>query len=115
MDKILELIHELGIKRTYVGYHQLATAVELVIEDENRLLYVHKWLYTDVAKIHNTTPACVERNIRTVNLICWNKGNRELLEQIAGHPLDERPGNGDFIDILAAYIKNLSLEKNILN
>ncbi|MCI5596213.1 MAG: sporulation initiation factor Spo0A C-terminal domain-containing protein [Lachnospiraceae bacterium] len=111
MKEIYQLILVLGIKRTYMGYHHLATAIQLVLEDESRLLYIHKWLYTDVARIHQTTPACIERNIRTVNLYCWNKGNRQLLNQIAGCPLKERPSNAEFIDILSCFLKDNSLVK----
>jgi two-component system response regulator (stage 0 sporulation protein A) len=111
MNEIYQLIHALGIKRTYMGYHHLATAIRLVLEDESRLLYVHKWLYNDVASVHHTTPACIERNIRTVVLYCWNKGNRQLLCSIAGCPLKEKPSNAEFIDILSCYLKDRPIDK----
>lgn len=105
MKEIYELIHRLGIKRTYMGYYHLATAIYLVIENEERLLYIHKWLYAEVARMHNTTPYCVERNIRTVKNHLWKKGHRELLTEIAGCPIEEKPSNSEFIDILSCYIK----------
>lgn len=111
MNEIYQLIHALGIKRTYMGYYHLATAIKLVLEDESRLLYVHKWLYTDTAKLHKTTPSCIERNIRTVNLYCWNKGNRDLLCRIAGCSLSEKPSNAEFIDILSCFLKDRTLDK----
>lgn len=113
MDSIYELIHALGIKRTYLGYYHLATAIRLVLEDETRLLYIHKWLYTDVAKLHHTTPFCIERNIRTVKLYCWNKGNRELLCQLAETSLEKEPSNAVFIDILSRSIKEYPTNKNL--
>lgn len=111
MDEIYQLLRALGIKRTYMGYYHLATAIRLVLEDESRLLYIHKWLYTDVSHIHKTTPSCIERNIRTVNHYCWRKGNRALLVQIAGGSLKEKPSNAEFIDILSSYLKNPFLNK----
>ena len=111
MEKIYQLLHDIGIKRTYQGYYHLATAIQLVVEKEERLLYVHKWLYEEVAHVHNTTPFCVERNIRKVKASCWKKGNRNKLESIAGCPITEMPSNSEFIDILACYIKGQSQQK----
>lgn len=112
MEKIYQLLHTIGIKRTYLGYYQLATAVQLVVEKEERLLYIHKWLYEEVARIHNTTSFCVERNIRTAKNNCWKKGNRTILESIAGCPVTVMPSNSEFIDMLACYIKNESQQKS---
>ena len=105
MDPIFHLLHDLGIKRTYQGYYHLATAIHLVIEKEERLLYVHKWLYQEIAHIHGTTPSCVERNIRTAKIHSWENGNRSVLEEIAGSPLHQIPSNSELIDMLSCYIK----------
>lgn len=112
MEKIYQLLHMIGIKRTYLGYYHLATAIQLVVDKEERLLYIHKWLYEEVAQIHNTTSFCVERNIRTVKDSCWKKGNRSMLESIAGCPIAVMPSNSEFIDILSCYIKNQSQQKS---
>lgn len=105
MEKIHELMHRLRIKRTYMGYYYLSTAIYLVVENEERLLYIHKWLYAEIARIYNTTPYCVERNIRTVKNHLWEKGHAEILSEIAGCPIREKPSNSEFIDILSCYIK----------
>ena len=105
MKQIFHVLHDLGIKRTYQGYYHLATAIRLVIENEERLLYVHKWLYQEIANLHDTTPFCVERNIRTVKIRCWKSGNRAILETIAGCHLNQIPSNSEFIDILSCYLK----------
>ena len=110
MEYIYSTLHKLRIKRTYQGYYHLATAIQLVIEKEERLLYIHKWLYQEVALIHNTSPFCVERNIRTVKSNFWNNGDRRIFEIIAGCPIEQMPSNSEFIDILSCYIK----EKNII-
>ena len=110
MNHIYQLLHRLGIKRTYQGYYHLATAIWLVNENEERLLYIHKLLYQEVALIHKTTAFCVERNIRTVKMHCWNKGDLLILEEIAGCPMTDIPSNSEFIDMLACYIKEHSLQ-----
>ena len=111
MEHIYYVLHDLGIKRTYQGYYHLATAIQLVIEKEERLLYIHKWLYQEVALVHKTTPFCVERNIRTVKTFCWNNGERDKLNSIAGCSLKQMPSNSEFIDILSCYIKEHYYEK----
>ena len=105
MEDIYKLLHDFGIKRTYHGYYHLATAILLVVEREERLLYIHKWLYQEVAERHHTTPFCVERNIRTVKSLYWNNGDHALFCEIAGCPISKKPSNSEFIDVLACYIK----------
>ncbi len=106
MDNLISLIRSLGISGTYLGYYYLCTAVALVLEDHDRLLMISKILYPKIALIHKTTPACVERDIRTVINLCWNRGDRERLCQVAGFRLQRKPTNGEFIDLLAAYLQN---------
>lgn len=113
MDEIYQLIHSLGIKRTYLGYYHLATAIRLVVENEQRLLYIHKWLYQEVAHLHHTSPFCVERNIRTVKNHYWEYGDRSILSEMAGCSIIEKPSNSEFIDILSCYIKEQT-QTNIL-
>ncbi len=105
MDGLFLLMRSLGISGTHLGYYYLHTAVELVLEDRERLLMISKLLYPKIAAIHNTTPACVERNLRTVITACWNRGDRERLYQVAGCRLQHKPTNGEFIDLLACYIR----------
>lgn len=99
------IIRSLGISATHLGYYYLNTAILLVLEDENRLLMISKLLYPLVAELHSTTPTCIERNIRTVISLCWNRGDRERLFQIAGCRIQVKPTNGEFIDILSCYVK----------
>lgn len=113
MQEIYQLMHELGIRRTYQGYYHLSTAIRLVIEREERLLYIHKWLYEEVASLHHTTSACVERNIRTVKTLYWKRGDHRLLFKMAGCQINEEPSNSEFIDILSCYIKEHTQEKQV--
>ena len=103
-DSVYDLVQKLGIYNTYHGYKYLACAIELAMQDEDKLYGVTKHLYPEVAKRFNTTPARVERNLRTVVSICWDHGNRELLEKIAGFPLDSKPTTSQFIGILVSYL-----------
>lgn len=104
-EEIQHLIHSLGINTTYHGYRYLCYAVELAVEDEDYLLCISKWLYPAIAAKYETTINSVERNIRTVITICWERGNRKLLNKISAYPLSSKPSTGEFIDILVTYLK----------
>ena len=57
-----DLLRYLKIPGTYKGYRQMVTAIDLAIEDEDRLLNVTIDLYPRVAEIHHTTSSCVQKN-----------------------------------------------------
>lgn len=105
MMKLSYLIRSLGISGTHLGYYYLETALGLVLEDRSRLLMISKSLYPEVARRHGTTISCVERDIRTAVTICWARGDRERLHQMAGYRLPSKPTNGQFLDILALYLQ----------
>lgn len=108
-NKTIErLIRSLGIGATYRGYRYLCYGVSLCLQDEEYLLSISKLLYPKIAKEFNTTLSSVERDIRTVIQVCWDRGNKELLQDIALHPLCSRPTAGEFLDILVAYIQHNS-------
>ncbi len=104
-EEIKHLIHSLGINATYRGYRYLCYAVELAMKDEDYLLCISKWLYPEIAAKYETTVNGVERNIRTVITVCWERGNRKLLDHISAYPLTSKPSTGEFIDILITYLK----------
>lgn len=106
--EIERLIRSLGIGATYRGYRYLSYAIHLCLQDENYLLSVSKLLYPEIARAFCTTSCSVERDIRTVIKVCWDRGNKIFLQKIAMHPLDTRPTAGEFIDIIVGYINFLS-------
>jgi len=73
--------------------------------DEDYLLSVSKLLYPQIAKNYHTTSSSVERDIRTVIRVCWERGNRRLLQEIALRPLDSQPTSSEFLDILTAHLR----------
>ena len=98
------LMNRLGITANYTGYHHAAHAVMLSAHEPERLLLVTKWIYPDVAKQYRTTWRGVERNIRTVSKLAWEK-NRAELERMAQHALPTRPSAGVFLAILATHVQ----------
>ncbi len=106
MDRIYDLFLVLGIHSTYLGSRYLHYAITLCLNNEDYLLCVCH-LYDIVASNFGVRRYNVERCIRTAVTHCYDQGNREFLEQIAKRPLDARPTNGEFIDILCHYLKSV--------
>lgn len=103
MFETFKLLHRLGITARCNGYFYTAYAVSLAKKQPDRLLLVTKWLYPDIAKQYNTTWQCVERNIRTVVALAWER-NPKLLASLAGYSLDRKPSAGQFIAFLTCAL-----------
>ena len=103
MTDIYDLLLRLGVTANYIGFFHTAFAVHLAIQEPERHLLVTKCLYPEVAGQYQTNWSCVERNIRMIAEIAWNRG-RPFLEELARHPLMDRPKASEFLAILAAYL-----------
>ncbi len=103
---ITSLMLSLGIHSTLRGFHYLKYGLKLCMENEDYLLSVYKDLYPDIATHFGATQDGVEHCIRTAVYNCWYKGNRKLLFRIAGYELNQKPTNGEFIDILYHYLNS---------
>ena len=104
MNEIPYLVRSLGIGATYRGYRYLTLALTLCFEDEDYLLGISKLLYPHIAQTYQTSVSSVERDLRTVITVCWERGNRELLKQISPCPLYTKPTTGEFLDILTNHL-----------
>ena len=82
-SEIFSLLHRLGITPNYAGYFQTAQAVELCVEDPERLTLVTKLVYAEVGKRYGASWKTVERNIRTVSIIAWER-SLPALEELMG-------------------------------
>lgn len=100
-----EILRKLGILPNLGGYRYLEYGFRLVKEDPERMAYVTKELYPEIAKKYNTSWLGVEHAIRTAVTSCWLRGNREFLNELAGYPLREKPTASEFIAIVAEYMK----------
>lgn len=109
-DSIQKTLRSLGVTPNYQGYYQITDAIELAVEDENRLLEATQKIYQHIADRDGYKWSAVERNIRTVVQRTW-KINPELLAKIAGYALTEVPTATAFIEIIAAYLLRHPVEK----
>lgn len=101
------ILRKLGITCKYVGYRQIILAVELVMEDEERLHAVGEKIYKVIGARNNRSQSSVERNIRTLILLAW-ESNKSFLDEIAGYRLIEPPTTSNFISIIYLYVKENS-------
>jgi two-component system response regulator (stage 0 sporulation protein A) len=110
---IEEIVRKLGVKGTYRGMECLICGVELAGENRDMLMAVTKELYPEIARRVGGTGKTVERNLRTVTKVCWERGDRGFLNEIAGIRLLEPPTSGEMIDYLVHYVRCQNLkEKN---
>ena len=98
--KIYDALYRLGITANYIGFFYTSYAVWLCSQRPERLLLVTKWLYPDVAAHYKTNWRAVERDIRTVVAVIW-RTNPQLLSELAGCDLPEKPSTSQFLSILA--------------
>lgn len=115
MDYILtakNVLHQLGIGKTYSGYDYILHGLNLILHDENLLNCVTKTLYIDISKEYHTSSTCVERNIRKVIEVIWknDKENERSIVRIFGtRYLSTKPSNKEFLELLYEYVKSHTL------
>lgn len=100
------LLRLLGVSGKLSGFYFAVYMLEQVQEKPEYVLLITKRLYKQTAQQFHTTSGCVERNLRTLVQACWRQPDHSLLDRIAGHPLSQLPTNTQFIDMLAAYLRN---------
>lgn len=89
----------LGLSANYKRLLYAAYAVTLCMQQQERLLLVTKWLYPDVARHYGTSWKAVERNIRTVSAVAWER-NRALIETLAQRHIERCPCPVEFLALL---------------
>ena len=104
-DDIHDLLFSLGVTSNYKGFFYISDATLLAILQPERLLFITKQIYPDVARKHFTTWSNVERDIRTVTMLVWDLCP-DKLNHIANHKLKSRPSNSKFISLLANHIQD---------
>ena len=71
--EIALVLQELGITPNYTGYFQTAEAVGLCVKEPERLTLITKLVYAEVGKKYAVKWTTVERNIRTVAAMAWER------------------------------------------
>ena len=94
------MIHEIGVPAHIKGYHYLREAIYLSVKDMELVGSITKLLYPEIARIYRINNEKVERAIRSVIEVGWERGKEELYEEIFGYSKSFgkiRPTNSEFI------------------
>lgn len=92
-SKITALLHEMGMPAHFKGYQYLREAVLMTaLGPETAGRSLSKEVYPKLAEKYKATPGGVEAAIRNGLIACWEKGNREFLEQLTGKSQRVRDG-----------------------
>ncbi|MDE6107634.1 MAG: sporulation initiation factor Spo0A C-terminal domain-containing protein [Oscillospiraceae bacterium] len=103
-----QILRRLGISGQLKGFHFATYMVERVAEDPTALLLITKCLYAETAKHFRVSASVVERDVRVLIRTCWDRGDRAFLESVAGTHISQRPTNSEFLDMLAAFLRQQS-------
>ena len=99
------LLSRMGVPASIKGYHFIRQAVMMAVEDAEVMIGITKGLYPDIARMYHTSASKVERAIRHAVESAWKKNGRQVYFEISGYHMIEKPTNGQFIAILAEYIR----------
>ena len=107
-DHIIDVLQKIGIPINLKGYHYLKTAIKISIDDPKLLESITKLLYPEIAKIMETTPSRVERDIRHSLEVAWSKGNGQYYYDLLGYnsKTNSKPTNGAFISSMVEKLRS---------
>jgi len=108
-QQIVGLLGQINMSPAIQGYRYLRKAVNLVSVDISLLRGITNRLYPMLAEAFESTPSRVERSIRHAIESTVNKGNLDALHHLFGNTMDPqkgKPTNGEFIAMLAEYVRN---------
>lgn len=90
---ITELLHEMGMPAHFKGYQYLREAVIMTVTSPDPGGgSLSKDIYPRLADKYNATPGGVEAAIRNGLIACWEKGNRQFMEELTGRSQRVREG-----------------------
>ncbi len=102
---VVNILDSLGANKSFIGYDYVVEGIMEMLKDKECVTCITKSLYIDIARRHNTTWNCVEKNIRTVVNSLWDSRNAELIEHIFKKSIkDKRPTNKEFFKYMYEYI-----------
>lgn len=104
ISQIHDALQSLGVTRNYKGCRQAARAIQLALEDEERLEHIMKEIYWVIADEIGCDRVDIERNIRTIAGRAW-QANRERLIWMARYSVAVAPSASEFLSIVVFHIK----------
>lgn len=107
-EEIRRILLELGSPDHLSGHPYVIRAILLVMGDRMYIDNITFGLYPQLALEFDTTPARVERAIRHMIEVTWNRGDMDVLEKYFGNTISAsrgKPTNGEFIARLSNVVK----------
>lgn len=105
---IREILLELGAPENLLGHPYMVEAILLVVEDRTYIDNITFGLYPQVAAHFDTTAARVERALRHLLEVTWNRGDLDVLQHYFGNTVSSwkaKPTNSEFIARIANVVK----------
>ncbi len=110
LQMISNLLIRIGLPAHLLGFRFTQEAVLMLVENPMLMKNRTKIMYPAIASKHSTSPFCVERAIRHVITLTWERGiaeryERELSQTTKLHLPVDKPTSGEFIALIAEYIR----------
>ena len=108
-QELRKILLELGAPDHLVGHPYVIRAILLVVGDQLYLNHITFGLYPQLAVEFDTTPARVERAIRHLIEVTWDRGDLGVLNRYFGNTVSAsrgKPTNGEFIARIANVIRD---------
>ena len=105
---VTDIMRLMGIPANLKGYYYLRYAIMVCVDNTDMLTSVTRLLYPTVAARFKTTPTRVERALRSVIELVWEKGDTEVLNTYFGHPIRNtggKPSNSEFIALISDELR----------
>ena len=104
---IRKTLDQIGVKHSLKGYRYIISAIEKGLDDRNKLDYITKVLYVEIARENDSTPSRVERAIRHAIEVTWCRGNARAINSIFGYTVSAakgKPTNSEFIALVTDFV-----------
>ena len=102
---VAKYLMEIGVPAHTKGYRCLIELVVMVIESPDPTGRFHKEFYPAIAEKFGFKQDCIERNVRTLIDIMYERHEKGYFTQFFGYYLS-RPSVTEFVTIIAEKIKN---------
>ncbi len=98
----LKQLDNLGIFRKYTGFYLLVEIMQMLINEERRIISFSKEVYPQIAMKYGKTDCTIERNIRNLIHKCWNYDMMTKLNTY--YPPNMCPTCREFVYLVRNYI-----------
>lgn len=111
---VQELLLELGAPDHLIGHPYMVEAIQMVLNDRKYIDNITFGMYPTLAAKFDTTASRVERAMRHLIEVTWNRGDIDVLSSYFGNIVSAekgKPTNGEFI-ARCANIVRMRLKKS---